>query len=208
MIDRKKWGLPEYKKPRKKAEEIEQEQDGQFFEHPSICAICDYQVTLKIFKPFRDSYLSGFDQLEGGRVSEKDQKAYDKLIKTMRQGAICNRCADARMEYVTAVESIENIANWLTRHFDAATGMSKADEDDQKKKQNILMHWMKKWSEALRRMNMKVETIYCDEMAGIIWKRPYAVNFFLDLIEQKIYNNTKPHEQYKQIQNIWHYVQR
>lgn len=205
MIDRKRWGLTPYRQWPKK--EPEKQDEGEFFDMPSVCKVCDIPITARIHVFFRESFLTGFWGQGGMAKAESEEIALDRILKALRGMATCDRCFKAREDYLAARENIIKVANWVSRLFDPVSGMSRAEPEDQKKKQDILISWTKKWSEALRRMNKQLTLVYCDEMAGIIWKRPNAADYYLDEIEQRIYNGTKPYEQERSVKNLWNSVQ-
>lgn len=206
MIDRTRWGLAPYReKPKKWA--VETLSSNDFFETPTVCRICDHPLQVKIHKSFRESFVTGFWGPSDKGIAESGEDVLNRILKALRGMATCDRCFKAREDYVAARENIIKVANWVSRLFDPVSGMSRAEPEDQKKKQDILISWTKKWSEALRRMNKQLTLVYCDEMAGIIWKRPNAADYYLDAIEQRIYNGTKPYEQERSVKNLWNSVQ-
>ena len=206
MIDRTRWGLAPYReKPKKWA--VETLSSDDFFETPTVCRICDHPLQVKIHKSFRDSFVTGFWGPSGEGIAESGEDVLNRILKALRGMATCDRCFKAREDYVAARENIIKVANWVSRLFDPVSGMSRAEPEEQKKKQDILISWTKKWSEALRWMNKQLTLVYCDEMAGIIWKRPNAADYYLDAIEQRIYNGTKPYEQERSVKNLWNSVQ-
>lgn len=201
MIDRKRWGLTPYRQWPKK--EAEKQDEGEFFDMPSVCKVCDIPITARIHVFFRESFLTGFWGQGGMAKAESEEIALDRILKALRGMATCDRCYDARESYTTSRGNILEIANWVNRLFDPVSGLSKAEPEEQKKKQDILIFWTKKWCEALRKMTQNLNLIYCDDMAGIIWKRPNAADYYLDAIEQRIYNGSRPQEQIQSIKNLF-----
>jgi len=205
MIDRKRWGLTPYREKPKKwtVEELSEEEFASF---QTVCKVCDHPVSVKVHKTFQESFLTGFWGRADEGIGDKGKTALEGILEAMRGMATCDRCYRAREQYIKSRDNILEVANWKRRLFDPVTGMSRAEPEDQKAKQNILISWFKQWSEALRKMTASLTLIYCDEMAGIIWRRPNAADYYLDLIEQSIYDHSNPKNQEARIKQIYQQV--
>lgn len=108
-----------------------------------------------------------------------------KLTRMALSGATCDRCGISREMFIEAREGVSAIAVELLR-AQGADG-SNLSEDQERKLLANLRTRLKRYSEALRRMNNYLDLIWDDKFVTLIWDKPQSAWRFMKAMSKFLY---------------------
>lgn len=179
-IDEKLWGVQGTYTPKPKVNYDRIDTTGWPTE-TRACRVCGEIVTPPIHPEAYAEWLKFKDQ------PDADKHMGVRLTQMALNGATCDRCGTSRDMFIEAREGVSAIAVELLRA--QGTDGSNLTEDQERKLLVNLQTRLKRYIEALRRMNGNLNVIWDDQFVTLIWDKPKSAWRFMRAMAKFLYSS-------------------